>query len=326
MCSDDCFQVSQRRPLTQQCHREIDNAANRADQRSARHVRSWLQECKILSLERKQRKKTHNLATSLRLCNIKLDYTSRFMGIDTAQGHANLLCIVPKTLTETSREKRRQKYRDAQSHVFSTFPPLSTRQQRYQGHESFRGIQKKNTVTMKNVCFRQNCHPCVTFDAPKPDARTTFNKDGEKHGQREMLESRDIRQVPNKRRVEVQSQNRNLLIRDVCTCLACPKTFPRSLTTLEETRRCHSYFIRMISRTSSESGSSCNRVSNATDSEGNDLVQVFLIEQRCTSCFPASARLEGRIKSASPSFLDQERFDHDTSRISSFGQTVCQLR
>ena len=42
---DDCFQVSQRLtsdPATthQQCHREIDNAANRADQRSVRHVRS----------------------------------------------------------------------------------------------------------------------------------------------------------------------------------------------------------------------------------------------------------------------------------------------
>ena len=49
-----------------------------------------------------------------------------------------------------------------------------------------------------------------------PDARTTFNKDGEKHGQREILECRDIRQVPNKRRVEVQSRNRDLLIRDVC--------------------------------------------------------------------------------------------------------------
>ena len=118
----------------------------------------------------------------------------------------------------------------------------------------------------ENICSRQNCQPRVTFDAPKPDARTTFNKDGEKHGQREILESRDIRQVPNKRRVEVRSPNRDLLIRDVCTCLACPKTFPRSLTTLEETRRCHSYFIRMISRTSSESDSSCNRVSNATDS------------------------------------------------------------
>ena len=128
------------------------------------------------------------------------------------------------------------------------------------------GSRRTTYRDQKNVCSRQNCQPRVTFDAPKPDTRTAFNKDGEKHGQREILESRDIRQVPNKRRVEVQSQNRDLLIRDVCTCLACPKTFPRSFYHSEETRRCHSYFIRMISRTSSESDSSCNRVSNATDS------------------------------------------------------------
>ena len=55
---------------------------------------------------------------------------------------------------------------------------------------------------------------------PSQTRETAFNKDEEKHGQREILESRDIRQVPNERRVEVQSQNRDLLIRDVCTCLA----------------------------------------------------------------------------------------------------------
>ena len=65
---------------------------------------------------------------------------------------------------------------------------------------------------------------------PSQTRETAFNKDEGKHGQREILERRDI---PNKRRVEVQSQNRDLLIRDVCTCLACPKTFPRSLTTLK---------------------------------------------------------------------------------------------
>ena len=40
--------------------------------------------------------------------------------------------------------------------------------------------------------------------------------------------------------------------------------FRRFLSIQEETRRCHSYFIRMFSRTSSESDSSCNRVLNAT--------------------------------------------------------------
>ena len=52
---------------------------------------------------------------------------------------------------------------------------------------------------------------------PSQTRETAFNKDEGKHGQREILERRDIRQVPNKRRVEVQSQNRDLLIRDACT-------------------------------------------------------------------------------------------------------------
>ena len=68
---------------------------------------------------------------------------------------------------------------------------------------------------------------------PSQTRETAFNKDEEEHGQREILESRDIHQVPDKRRVEIQSQNRDLLIRNVCTCLARPKTFPRSLTTLK---------------------------------------------------------------------------------------------
>ena len=177
-------------------------------------------------------------------------------------------------------------------------------------------------MTRKTCVLAKNCQPRVTFDAPKPDTRTAFNKDGEKHGQREILESRDIRQVPNKIRVEVQSQNRDLLIRDVRTCLACP-IFDHS----EETRRCHSYFVRMISRTSSESDSSCNRVSNATDSV-NGLIssKSSSLNKGAPLAFRRLPDSEGRIKGASPSFLDQERFHHGTSRVSSFGQTVCQHR
>ena len=52
---DGNFQVLQRltsdlTPTPQQCDKEIDNSANRADQQSARHVRSWLQQCKMKSL------------------------------------------------------------------------------------------------------------------------------------------------------------------------------------------------------------------------------------------------------------------------------------
>ena len=52
-------------------------------------------------------------------------------------------------------------------------------------------------------------------------------KNGEKLDQREILKSRDIRQVHSKRRVEVDCQNRDSLKEDVCSCLACAKTFPR---------------------------------------------------------------------------------------------------
>ena len=52
---DDIKTGSQRltsdlKTTSQQCNKEIDNSANRADQRSARHVRSWLQQCRIKSL------------------------------------------------------------------------------------------------------------------------------------------------------------------------------------------------------------------------------------------------------------------------------------
>ena len=84
-----------------------------------------------------------------------------------------------------------------------------------------------------------------------------------KRGRRGIFENRDVRQVHSTRRVQLNCQNRDLLKQDVCSCLACPKTFPRSSTGQKETRRCHSCFIRMISRTCSGNDTSCNRVSNA---------------------------------------------------------------
>ena len=97
---------------------------------------------------------------------------------------------------------------------------------------------EQHTVTRKNVCYRQKTATHVSrLMHPSQTRETAFNKDEGKHGQREILERRDIRQVPNKRRVEVQSQNRDLLMKDVCTCLACTKTFPRSLTDLTNISR-----------------------------------------------------------------------------------------
>ena len=126
-----------------------------------------------------------------------------------------------KTMTETCRVQRKQKIqRCSEPRVQQNSTAVDQTATIIPRTRESAGSRRKQTVTRKNVCSRQNCQPRVTFDTTKPDARTTFNKDGEKHGQREILESRDIRQVPNKRRVEVQSQNRDSLIRDVCTCLA----------------------------------------------------------------------------------------------------------
>ena len=130
----------------------------------------------------------------------------------------------------------------------------------------FAGSRRKTYRDQEKRVFSSKLPTTCNVRCTQAKSENNVQQRRKKHGQREILQSRDLRQVPNKRRVEVQSQNRDLLTRDVCTCLACPKTFPRSLTSLEETRRCHSYFTRMVSRTSSESDSSCNRVSNATDS------------------------------------------------------------
>ena len=151
-----------------------------------------------------------------------------------AQGHANLLCIVPNTLTETSRVKKETKIqRCSEPRVQQMSTRCRPNSNDTEDTRVSAGSRRIHTVTRKNVCSRQDCQPHVTFDTPKPDARTMFNKDGEKLGQRGILESLNIRQVPNKRHIEVQGQHRDSLIRDVFTCLACPKTFPRSLTTLK---------------------------------------------------------------------------------------------
>ena len=115
-------------------------------------------------------------------------------------------------------------------------------QQRYRGHESFRGVQKNTFRDQEQLVFSSKLPTTCNVRYTHTRRENNVQQRRRKHGQREILESRDIRQVPNKRRIEVQSQNRVSLIRDVFTYLACSKTFPRSLTTLEETRRCHSYF------------------------------------------------------------------------------------
>ena len=143
-----------------------------------------------------------------------------------AQGHAYLLCIVPKTLTETRQSKKgdnkdTEMLRATCSADVHRCRPDSNNTK---GTRVFAGSRRTTYRDQKNVCSRQKLPPMCNVRHPSQTRETAFNRDEGKHGQREILESRDIRQVPNKRRVEVQSQNRDLLIRDVCTCLApgCP--------------------------------------------------------------------------------------------------------
>ena len=100
-------------------------------------------------------------------------------------------------------------------------PPLLTKQRRCQGLESFRRIQKNKYRDPETGFSRQNCQPRETFVAPKPDVKTSFrSKTEKKQDQRGILKSRDVSQVHNKRRVEVDCQNRDSLKEDVCSCLA----------------------------------------------------------------------------------------------------------
>ena len=130
------------RPLHNSATEEIDTSAYRADQRSARHVRSQQQQCKMPSLERR---KKHT--KSQRLCNTKLDYTSRLMGVNIC---ANLLCIVPKTPTETRKVRTDTKLQRCSgpfrcSRMFTRFQHCGSRHRR---------------------CHVKNCQPRETFVAP----------------------------------------------------------------------------------------------------------------------------------------------------------------
>ena len=113
-------------------------------------------------------------------------------------------------------------------------PTLLTKQRRYQGHGSFRRIHKNEYRDLENGCSHQTRRTQARREKEAP------TKNGEKQDQRGILKSRD-------------NMHQNF-----------SSIFDHSG---RDTRR-HSYFIRMISRTSSESDSSCNRVSNATGSVG----------------------------------------------------------
>ena len=167
----------------------------------------------IPSLERKQGK---GRITSLKLCNMKLDYISRLIGVNTYAG------TVPKTLIETRQNKKEttkiQRCSEPRVQKMSTAVDQTATIPRTR--ESSRDPGEQHIVTRKNVCSRQKLPPTCNVRCTQVRHENNVQQRRRKHDQREILESRDIRQVPNRRRVEVQSQNRELLIRDVCTCLA----------------------------------------------------------------------------------------------------------
>ena len=85
----------------------------------------------------------------------------------------------------------------------------------------FVGSRRATYLDQKNVCSRQKLPPTCNVrctQARHEKQRSTKTKENTVNVT--ILESRDIRQVPTKRRVEAQSQNRDMVIRDVCTCLA----------------------------------------------------------------------------------------------------------
>ena len=153
-----------------------------------------------------------------------------------AQGHANLLCLVPNTLTETRQSKKEttkiQRCSEPRVQQMSTAVDQTVTIPRTR--ESSRDPGEQHTVTRKNVCSRQKlpttCNVRCTQARHEKQRSTktkknTVNVKYSRVATFVRFQTKDV--------VEVQRQNRDLLIRDVCTCLACPKTFPRSLTTLK---------------------------------------------------------------------------------------------
>ena len=108
----------------------------------------------IPSLERKQRKRR---TTSLKLCNMKLDNTSRLMSVNACAGHANLLCIVPKTLTETRQSKKEttkiQRCSEPRVQQMSTAVGQTATIPRTR--ESSQGSRRTTYRDQKNGCSRQ---------------------------------------------------------------------------------------------------------------------------------------------------------------------------
>ena len=188
----------------------------------------------LIERRKKKRTKSQNCATQ--------NLTALLRWVSTpAQGRADLFCIVP---TPCSRRDMLTLSVSFQ-YIDHQIPMVFDKHQNCPGHERFRRIRQEAHRNREH----KNQRPRVARARRKNDVLTN---NVEKQGQRRIIESREIRQVHSTRRAEVNCRNRDLLTEDVCSCLACSKTFPRSSQAQKETRRCHSYFMSMISPTSSE--------------------------------------------------------------------------
>ena len=134
-----------------------------------------------------------------------------------------------QTLTETRIVQRIQSYRDVQDHS-------DARDSNAVDHNSrdtkdtrvSAGSRRINTVPPKTGVLVQTSQPRDNVRRTQTRRENEVpTKNREEQDQREILKSRDIRQVHNKRRVEVVCQDRDSVKEDVCSCHACPKTFPR---------------------------------------------------------------------------------------------------
>ena len=168
--------------------------------------------------------------------------------------------------------------------------------QRCQRHESFLRIQRNKYRARNSSAVDQTAERTTkavvlvtTVSHVKRSLRqpNVGTRFREKQDQRETLQSRDIRLVHGKR--DVNST------------------------------------VRMISRTSSESDPSCNRVSNAIGSV-NGLMPFTSssLNEDAPLAFRRLADSNVGSKVHLHRFLTQKRFQHRTSGISRLGQTVCQ--
>ena len=186
-----------------------------------------------------------------------------------AQGHANLLFFVPNTDRDTQSKKDTKYTGDAQgqSDAHAGSPDSNAVDHNSRDTKDTRvsaGSRRINTVPRKTGVLVKNCPPCETFVAPRPDVRTRFRPKTQKN----RINAKFSRQSSGTQQETCWSRlSKSRFAARRCAFMSC---MPHNISSFFwPFRKRHvdvnRFFIRMISRTSSESDSFCNRVSNATE-------------------------------------------------------------